>query len=86
MICPKCGSNQNHVVDSRPYKNDQYIKRRRECLKCGELFNTYESDLLPDSIPDKVADELISLLVKASNRAGGKKIKISVEDKNSGTD
>jgi transcriptional regulator NrdR family protein len=40
MNCPKCGSNQVYVVDSRPEKT--FFKRRRECMFCGERFSTVE--------------------------------------------
>ena len=41
MKCPKCQAyNYSKAVDSRPAKN--YIRRRRECLKCGERFTSHE--------------------------------------------
>lgn len=40
MKCPKCGFDDSKVVDSRPA--DEKIRRRRECLKCGFRFTTYE--------------------------------------------
>lgn len=40
LLCPKCGYHQSSVVDSRPSGSEQ--RRRRECLKCGERFTTYE--------------------------------------------
>jgi transcriptional regulator NrdR family protein len=40
MNCPKCGSNQVYVVDSRPEQT--FFKRRRECMFCGERFSTVE--------------------------------------------
>ncbi len=30
------------MVDSRPSQDGRAIRRRRECLKCGERFTTYE--------------------------------------------
>lgn len=42
MECPSCGYAESKVVDSRPYSNNREIKRRRECLKCGYRFSTYE--------------------------------------------
>ena len=30
------------VLDSRTIRNDEAIKRRRECLACGRRFTTYE--------------------------------------------
>ena len=40
MNCPKCGSNQTKVINSRP--RDDTVWRRRECLKCGHVYTTYE--------------------------------------------
>lgn len=40
MNCPKCGSDQCFVVDVRDKIG--YLKRRRECMFCGERFNTAE--------------------------------------------
>ena len=40
MICPYCNFPDSKVIDSRP-KNDR-IKRRRECIKCGARFTTFE--------------------------------------------
>lgn len=41
MRCPKCGCDESKVVDSRPSENDS-IRRRRECVRCGCRFTTYE--------------------------------------------
>ena len=40
MQCPKCKSYESKVIDSRP--SDNGIRRRRECLDCGERFSTWE--------------------------------------------
>lgn len=42
MRCPKCGYEESKVVDSRPSENRDAIRRRRECLRCGSRFTTYE--------------------------------------------
>src|SRR6476619_3887749 len=42
MKCPFCGFENDKVVDSRESKEADSIRRRRECLKCGKRFNTYE--------------------------------------------
>ena len=42
MRCPYCSLDTDKVVDSRSSKNGQSIRRRRECLKCGQRFTTYE--------------------------------------------
>ncbi|MCS7063548.1 MAG: transcriptional regulator NrdR [Methylacidiphilales bacterium] len=42
MQCPKCGHLEDRVIDSRPLADGAAIRRRRECLKCGHRFTTYE--------------------------------------------
>jgi transcriptional repressor NrdR len=42
MRCPKCGSRDDKVIDSRQSRDSSSIRRRRECLKCGYRFTTYE--------------------------------------------
>ena len=42
MKCPFCGFANDEVVDSRESKEAESIRRRRECLKCGKRFTTYE--------------------------------------------
>jgi len=42
MKCPFCGHENDKVVDSRESKEADSIRRRRECLKCGRRFTTYE--------------------------------------------
>lgn len=42
MRCPFCNSTNGRVVDSRASKEGDSIRRRRECLKCGRRFTTYE--------------------------------------------
>ncbi len=42
MKCPFCGFEESKVIDSRPTDEGQRIRRRRECLKCGKRFTTYE--------------------------------------------
>src|SRR3974377_1119569 len=42
MKCPVCGFENEKVVDSRESKEADSIRRRRECLKCGKRFTTYE--------------------------------------------
>jgi len=40
--CPSCGHDEDRVVDSRATKDNSAVRRRRECLKCGYRFTTYE--------------------------------------------
>ena len=42
MKCPFCGYGEDRVVDSRPSKDNQSIRRRRECLECNRRYTTYE--------------------------------------------
>lgn len=42
MLCPFCHINDNKVIDSRYVDDNNTIRRRRECLHCGERFTTYE--------------------------------------------
>ncbi|MBE6955512.1 MAG: transcriptional repressor NrdR [Ruminococcaceae bacterium] len=48
MKCPYCGEQDSKVVDSRHSEDGASIRRRRECLKCGKRFTTYE---LVESLP-----------------------------------
>ena len=42
MNCPYCGFKEDKVVDSRATAENSAIRRRRECLKCGQRYTTYE--------------------------------------------
>jgi len=42
MRCPKCGSLEDKVIDSRLSKDGASIRRRRECLDCETRYTTYE--------------------------------------------
>ena len=42
MTCPFCFYEESKVIDSRPTDEGERIRRRRECLKCGKRFTTYE--------------------------------------------
>ena len=42
MLCPKCTSQDDKVIDSRLSKDGTSIRRRRECLDCESRFTTYE--------------------------------------------
>lgn len=42
MKCPFCGHSADKVVDSRESKEGEAIRRRRQCLKCGRRFTSYE--------------------------------------------
>jgi transcriptional repressor NrdR len=57
MKCPFCSSVEDKVVDSREGKIGDVIRRRRECVKCGRRFTTYER-----------IDEIPHMLVKKDGR------------------
>jgi transcriptional repressor NrdR len=40
--CPACSSVDDKVVDSRLADDGVAIRRRRECLRCGRRFTTFE--------------------------------------------
>ncbi len=40
MQCPKCKFNDSKVLESRDANNS--VRRRRECLRCGARYTTYE--------------------------------------------
>jgi len=42
MRCPKCGCQDDKVIDSRGSREGATIRRRRECTGCGQRFTTYE--------------------------------------------
>ena len=42
MKCPKCGVDDDKVLDSRSARDGAAIRRRRECAACGHRFTTYE--------------------------------------------
>jgi|UniRef100_A0A7C3V6J6 transcriptional repressor NrdR len=57
MRCPFCHSTQNKVIDSRPSREANAIRRRRECLKCHRRFTTYEQ-----------VEEAMPLIIKKDGR------------------
>ena len=57
MHCPFCGHVETKVTDSRLAGDGGQIRRRRECLACGERFTTFETPEL-----------LMPMVVKADRR------------------
>jgi transcriptional repressor NrdR len=43
VYCPFCGHLETKVTDSRLAGEGRQIRRRRECLACGERFTTFET-------------------------------------------
>lgn len=56
MHCPFCGHVETKVNDSRLAGEGRQIRRRRECLQCGERFTTFET-----------AELLMPVVVKGDN-------------------
>lgn len=42
MKCPFCECEITKVVDKRDNNEDMSTRRRRQCLRCGKRFTTYE--------------------------------------------
>jgi transcriptional repressor NrdR len=42
MRCPWCGHPDDKVIDSRSADGGGAIRRRRQCLRCGRRFTTFE--------------------------------------------
>jgi transcriptional repressor NrdR len=57
MRCPYCHSTNNKVIDSRPSREANAIRRRRECLNCTRRFTTYEQ-----------VEETMPLIIKKDGR------------------
>jgi transcriptional repressor NrdR len=55
MKCPRCGTDEDRVIDSRPARDNHEIRRRRECSACGNRFTTYEA-----------AEEQVTFVVKSN--------------------
>ena len=45
MRCPYCQNNDSKVIDTT-HDTHGGIRRRRECLKCGQRFSSYESPIM----------------------------------------
>ncbi len=43
MKCIYCGHAESKVIDSRATEESNSIRRRRQCLKCGKRWTTYET-------------------------------------------
>lgn len=42
MRCPKCGSLETRVIETRTADEGRVVRRRRECPDCTARFTTYE--------------------------------------------
>lgn len=43
MHCPFCTHPETKVIDSRLVADGEQVRRRRECISCGERFTTFET-------------------------------------------
>ncbi|MBI3398383.1 MAG: transcriptional repressor NrdR [Deltaproteobacteria bacterium] len=57
MKCPFCSHTEDKVIDSRLSQDGDVTRRRRECLKCGKRFTTYER-----------VEETLPLVIKKDGR------------------
>ena len=57
MKCPFCGHIEDKVIDSRAGKDNEVIRRRRECLGCERRFTSYER-----------VEEVMPMVIKKDNR------------------
>ncbi|NLO35739.1 MAG: transcriptional repressor NrdR [Clostridiaceae bacterium] len=76
MRCPFCSHDEDKVIDSRPADDGAAIRRRRECINCGNRFTTYEKiENLPLMVIKKDGsrqpfnrDKLISGIMKSCEK------------------
>ena len=47
MKCPYCGHDDQRVLDSRPARDGDAVRRRRECTECNRRFTTFEEPEKP---------------------------------------
>lgn len=47
MRCPYCGCPEQKVLESRPSREGDSIRRRRECVGCDRRFTTFEEPEKP---------------------------------------
>jgi len=72
VYCPFCGHVETKVNDSRLAGEGRQIRRRRECLSCGERFTTFETAELLMPVVVK-ADSVREAYDEAKVRAGMEK-------------
>jgi transcriptional repressor NrdR len=69
--CPFCPGTDSKVIDSRLSRDDNVIRRRRECESCKRRFTTYER-----------IEEILPLIVKKDGRREAfdrKKVMIGIQ-------
>ena len=50
MLCPRCGNDNDKVIDSRSTEGGAVIRRRRECVDCEMRFTTFEQIRISDRL------------------------------------
>lgn len=78
MRCPFCQHTDNRVLESRSAEASHSVRRRRECLKCGRRFTTYERiEFVPVTIIKRDGDresfdrsKLLRGIVRACEKTG----------------
>ena len=77
MKCPKCGKDDDKVIDSRLLREGAVTRRRRECAACGFRYTTYEEIVRDDVMVVKNDGSLQlfdrSKIVNSIRRACGKR-------------
>lgn len=57
--CPHCGGTTSAVKDSRPYRAERAMtRRRRQCSTCAQRFTTYESTVQLIKLPPALRYQL----------------------------
>jgi transcriptional repressor NrdR len=78
MRCSFCQHPDNRVLESRSAEAGQSVRRRRECLKCGRRFTTYERiEFVPITVIKRSGDresfdrsKLLRGIVRACEKTG----------------
>jgi transcriptional repressor NrdR len=78
MRCPACAHTDSRVLESRAAESGQSIRRRRECLRCGHRFTTYERiEFVPIGVIKRNGDresfdssKLLRGIVRACEKTG----------------
>ncbi len=78
MRCPFCQHTDNRVLESRSAESGQSVRRRRECLKCGRRFTTYERiEFVPVTVIKRDGDresfdrfKLLRGIIRACEKTG----------------
>ncbi|MBQ7190915.1 MAG: transcriptional repressor NrdR [Kiritimatiellae bacterium] len=55
MRCPKCGKDNDKVLDSRSARDGAVIRRRRQCIDCQYRYTTFE-EIVRDELRVKKRD------------------------------